>query len=70
VRKLRFALIGAGMVGILSAIKLREAGHDFTVDDVAGRAVLRRQLHPFYARSTQHDPVHDVDRAKEPAAPS
>jgi len=32
VRELRFAVIGAGMAGILSAIKLREAGYtDVTV---------------------------------------
>src|SRR5262245_13806848 len=31
-RSLRFAIIGAGMAGILSAVKLREAGYtDFTV---------------------------------------
>ena len=27
-RQLRFAIIGAGMAGVLSAIKLREAGHE------------------------------------------
>jgi cation diffusion facilitator CzcD-associated flavoprotein CzcO len=37
-RPLRFAVIGAGMAGILSAIKLREAGyHDFTVYEKADR---------------------------------
>ncbi len=31
-RRLRFVVIGAGMAGVLSAIKLREAGHDdFTI---------------------------------------
>ena len=42
-RDLRFAVIGAGMAGILSAIKLREAGFDdFTVYEKADRA--RRHL--------------------------
>jgi cation diffusion facilitator CzcD-associated flavoprotein CzcO len=37
-RPLRFAVIGAGMAGILSAIKLREAGYDdFTVYEKADR---------------------------------
>ena len=37
-RPLRFAIIGAGMAGILSAIKLREAGyHDFTVFEKGDR---------------------------------
>lgn len=37
-RALRFAVIGAGMSGILSAIKLSEAGHtDFTVYEKADR---------------------------------
>ena len=35
---LRFAVIGAGMAGILSAVKLKEAGlNDFTVYEKAGR---------------------------------
>jgi cation diffusion facilitator CzcD-associated flavoprotein CzcO len=35
---MRFAVVGAGMAGILSAIKLREAGfHDFTVYEKADR---------------------------------
>lgn len=35
-RTLRFAVIGAGMAGVLSAIKLREAGHgDITVYEKA-----------------------------------
>ena len=33
----RFAIIGAGMSGLLSAIKLREAGLDFTVFEKAER---------------------------------
>jgi cation diffusion facilitator CzcD-associated flavoprotein CzcO len=33
----RFAVIGAGMSGILSAIKLRRAGYDFTVFEKADR---------------------------------
>ena len=33
----RFAVIGAGMSGILSAIKLRRAGYDFTVFEKANR---------------------------------
>lgn len=33
----RFAVIGAGMAGVLSAIKLREAGHDVTVYEKADR---------------------------------
>jgi cation diffusion facilitator CzcD-associated flavoprotein CzcO len=37
VRELRFAVIGAGMAGILSAIKLGEAGHEFTVYEKADR---------------------------------
>jgi cation diffusion facilitator CzcD-associated flavoprotein CzcO len=37
VRELRFAVIGAGMAGILSAIRLREGGHDFTVYEKADR---------------------------------
>ena len=36
-RGLRFAVIGAGMAGILSAIKLAEAGLDFTVYEKADR---------------------------------
>ena len=37
-RGVRFAIIGAGMAGILSAIKLREAGFlDFTVYEKADR---------------------------------
>ena len=37
-RSLRFAVIGAGMSGILSAVKLREAGFtDFTVYEKADR---------------------------------
>src|SRR6187399_2671031 len=37
-RELRFAVIGAGMAGILSAIKLREAGFtDFTVYEKGDR---------------------------------
>ena len=37
-RELRFAIIGAGMAGILSAIKLREAGYDdFTIYEKADR---------------------------------
>jgi cation diffusion facilitator CzcD-associated flavoprotein CzcO len=35
--KLHFAIIGAGMSGILAAIKVREAGHDFTVFEKADR---------------------------------
>jgi len=27
----RFAILGAGMSGILAAIKLKQAGYDFTV---------------------------------------
>jgi cation diffusion facilitator CzcD-associated flavoprotein CzcO len=34
---LRFAVIGAGMAGILAAIRLRQAGEDFTVFEKAGR---------------------------------
>ncbi|MGI9590480.1 MAG: flavin-containing monooxygenase [Myxococcota bacterium] len=33
----RFAIIGAGMSGVLAAIKLREAGYDFTVFEEADR---------------------------------
>ena len=33
----RFAIIGAGMSGLLAAIKLREAGYDFTVFEKADR---------------------------------
>src|SRR5919109_4733968 len=37
-RHLRFAVVGAGMAGILSAIKLTEAGYDdFTVYEKADR---------------------------------
>lgn len=36
-RPLRFAVIGAGMAGLLSAIKLKEAGFDFTVYEKADR---------------------------------
>ena len=35
--KPRFAIIGAGMSGLLAAIKLREAGYDFTVFEKADR---------------------------------
>ena len=35
--KLHFAIIGAGMSGILAAIKIREAGHDFTIFEKADR---------------------------------
>ena len=35
--KLHFAIIGAGMSGILAAIKVREAGHDCTVFEKADR---------------------------------
>jgi len=35
--KQRFAIIGAGMSGILAAAKLREEGHDFTVFEKAER---------------------------------
>ena len=34
---LRFAVIGAGMAGILAAVRLRQAGEDFTVFEKAGR---------------------------------
>ena len=36
-RKPHFAIIGAGMSGILAAIKIREAGHDFTIFEKADR---------------------------------
>jgi cation diffusion facilitator CzcD-associated flavoprotein CzcO len=36
-RRQRFAIIGAGMSGILAAAKLREEGHDFTVFEKAER---------------------------------
>lgn len=36
-RRPRFAVIGAGMAGLLSAIKLQEAGFDFTVYEKADR---------------------------------
>jgi cation diffusion facilitator CzcD-associated flavoprotein CzcO len=36
-RRPRFAIIGAGMSGLLAAIKLREAGYDFTVFEKANR---------------------------------
>ena len=36
-KRLRFAVIGAGMAGILAAIRLRQAGEDFTVYEKAGR---------------------------------
>jgi hypothetical protein len=40
-RRLRFATIGAGMAGILSAIELAEAGHDdFVIDEKADRRRL------------------------------
>ena len=35
--ELRVVVIGAGMAGILSAIKLREAGYDFVVYEKADR---------------------------------
>ena len=34
---MRFAVIGAGMAGILSGVKLQEAGHDFTIFEKADR---------------------------------
>ena len=34
---LRFIIIGAGMAGILSAIKLQEAGHDYAIYEKADR---------------------------------
>ena len=54
-RPLRFAILGAGMAGILSAIKLREAGYrDFTVfekGDRVGRHLAREHLSgPFLRR--------------------
>ena len=36
-RKPTFAIIGAGMSGLLAAIKLREAGYEFTVFEKADR---------------------------------
>ncbi len=36
-RKLRFIVMGAGMAGILSAIRLKEAGYDFAVYEKADR---------------------------------
>ncbi len=36
-RKLRYAVIGAGMAGVLAAIKLKERGEEFTVYEKAGR---------------------------------
>lgn len=36
-RKLKYAIVGAGMAGILAAIKLKERGEDFTVFEKADR---------------------------------
>lgn len=36
-RKLRYAVIGAGMAGVLAAIKLKERGEEFTVYEKAAR---------------------------------
>ena len=53
-----FAVIGAGMSGILAGIKLKEAGHPFTIFEKADRVggtwrenttqVLRAMFHPTY----------------------
>ena len=36
-RKLRYAIIGAGMAGILAAIKLKQRGEQFTVFEKAAK---------------------------------
>ena len=36
-RKLRYAVIGAGMAGILAAIKLKQAGEEFVLYEKAAK---------------------------------
>ena len=54
-----FAVIGAGMSGVLAGIKLKQAGHPFTIFEKADRVggtwrektltqVLRAMFHPTY----------------------
>ena len=58
-RPLRFVIVGAGMAGILAAIKLRAAGFDdFTIYEKAERA--RRHL------AREHLPGHRLRRAFAP----
>ena len=66
-RPLRFAIIGAGMAGILSAIKLQEAGFDdFTIYEKADRlgGTWRENTYPGIACDVPSPPLQLLVRAQ------